>query len=62
MRGLLQDLEEGSYEGRQFVANYVFFFFFFLCLDCVKNNVGIEELRIANEDSEKLVIFQFTQG
>jgi hypothetical protein len=29
-----------------------------VCLDRAKNSVRIEELRIANEDSEKIVIFR----
>jgi hypothetical protein len=33
-----------------------------VCLDCAKNSTRIEELRIANEDSEKIVIFLLAQG
>jgi hypothetical protein len=40
----------------------VFPFVLFVCLDRAKNNVRIEELRIANEDSEKIVIFRLARG
>jgi hypothetical protein len=30
-------------------------------LDCAKNSVTIEELRIINEDSEKIVIFRLAR-
>jgi hypothetical protein len=33
-----------------------------VCLDRAKNSIRIEELRIANEDSEKIVIFRLTRG
>jgi hypothetical protein len=33
-----------------------------VCLDRAKNNVRIEKLRIANEDSEKIVIFRLARG
>jgi hypothetical protein len=32
------------------------------CLDRVKNNVRIEELKIIHEDREKIVIFQLERG
>jgi hypothetical protein len=33
-----------------------------VCLDRTKNSVRINELRIANEDSEKIVIFRLARG
>jgi hypothetical protein len=32
-----------------------------VCLDRAKNNIRIEELRIANEDSETIMIFQLAR-
>jgi hypothetical protein len=32
-----------------------------MCLDHVNNSVRIEELRIANENSEKIVIFRLAR-
>jgi hypothetical protein len=33
-----------------------------VCLDRAKNSIRIEKLRIANEDSEKIVIFRLARG
>jgi hypothetical protein len=40
----------------------MYFYDILICLDRVKNSVRIEELRIVNEDSKKIVIFRLARG
>jgi hypothetical protein len=47
------------YKNKSYKTSCIIFLLYRVCLDA-KNSVRIEELRITNEDSEKIVIFSIS--